>query len=59
VNWRRRFDQQHAGHLLSALSAQVGAATVSFHLGAWPRRSTSTELSAGQISLVSTVNNVL
>jgi len=65
VDWRRRFDhmQQHTGqHLLSAaFEHQVGAATVSFHLGA----SASTidlnkELSAGQIALVEdTANNVL
>ena len=65
VDWRRRFDhmQQHTGqHLLSAaFEHQIGARTVSFHLGS----STSTidldkELSGGQIALVEdTVNKVL
>ncbi len=65
VEWSRRFDhmQQHTGqHLLSAaFEQQMGAATVSFHLGA----SASTidlnkELSAAQVSLVEdTVNKVL
>jgi alanyl-tRNA synthetase len=65
VDWIRRFDhmQQHTGqHLLSAaFEREVGAKTVSFHLGTSAATiDLDKELSAGQISRVEdTVNNVL
>jgi alanyl-tRNA synthetase len=65
VEWVRRFDhmQQHTGqHLLSAtFEREVGAKTVSFHLGtSGATIDLDKELSAEQISRVEeTVNNVL
>jgi alanyl-tRNA synthetase len=65
VDWVRRFDhmQQHTGqHLLSAaFEREVGAKTVSFHLGTSAATiDLDKELSAEQISRVEdTVNNVL